>query len=272
MSPIKSVIAGVIAVFVLIMVLGSFTVIGTGTRGIVTTFGKVHEGILDEGIHFVRPFIDSVTKMSVRYNTNDVRSEAASKDMQSVHFVVAVTWKLNSASVNTVYQTIGDEDAVLGNILAPAVFETVKASTAKMTAEEILTKRASLKENIDSVLKARANQYGILLDQVSIKDIKFGDDYTKAIEEKQIAEQNAKKASYDADRAREEAKAEVNRAEGKAKAQKLLRDTVSPKLLSQQAIEKWDGHFPSTLVMGKNDGNMLFSIPVNPKQDTSKEE
>lgn len=88
----------------------------------------------------------------------------------------------------------------------------------------------------------------------------FSPEFSRAIESKQIAEQEAKQAEFIAKKATQEAQAEINRAKGQAEAQRLQRQTLTPDLLQKQAIEKWDGHFPT--VMGGN--GTLPLININP--------
>lgn len=243
-----------------------FTIVNAGQRGVVMRFGKVQNTILDEGIHPIMPIMTSVKKLSVRVQKNDFQADAASKDLQKVTTELAVNWHIDPAQVNKVYQQVGDAEQIVVGIITPAVSEVVKAATAEKTAEEIITKRTELKEKIDKHLKNRLAAYGILVDDVSLVNFGFSPEFTKAIEAKQIAEQEAKQAEYIALKASKEAQAEVNRAKGQAEAQRLLRENLTPQILQKQAIEKWDGHFPQ--VMGGS--NALPLINVSPPSSTSK--
>ena len=100
----------------------------------------------------------------------------------------------------------------------------------------------------------------VIVDDVSLVNFAFSPEFSKAIEAKQIAEQEAKQAEFSAKKATQEAQAEINRAKGQAEAQRLQRQTLTAPLLQQQAIEKWDGHFPT--VMGGN--GTLPLININP--------
>ena len=95
------------------------------------------------------------------------------------------------------------------------------------------------------MLVSRLANYGIILSDVSIIDIKFSDEFNKAIEAKQVAEQEAKQAIFKAEQAKNDAVARVNMAEGQAKAQQLQQQALSPELLQKMAIDKWDGRFPT---------------------------
>lgn len=261
---ISYIVGGLVLVLAAIL-FKPFAIVNPGERGVVMQFGKVLPNVLDEGIHPIVPVVNTVKTISVKVQKSDVQSEASSKDLQDVKTLSAVNWHIDPKRVNEVYQRIGDENELLNRIIAPAVSEVVKASTARKTAEEIITQRTELKQEIDTTLKERLAAYGILVDDVSLVDISFSPEFAKAIESKQIAEQEAKRADFTALRAEKEAQAEVNRARGQAEAQRLQRQTISAELLQQQAIEKWNGQFP--MVMGGS--NTLPFINLNPSNLSS---
>lgn len=119
---------------------------------------------------------------------------------------------------------------------------------AKMTAEEIITKRIELKKNIDHALIERLNNYNTLITDVSLIDMAFTEEFSNAVEAKQIAEQKSQQAHYEAEMEKQRAEATINKARGEAEAQRLLQKNLTPKLLELKAINKWDGHLP--LIMG----------------------
>lgn len=244
---IKLAIGGFLLILALIIfvVLNPFVQIGAGERGVVMNWGEVQPQIMSEGLHFRTPIMQSVQIISVRVQKSDVKTTSASKDLQDVGLELVVNWKINTAKVNQVYQTIGDEKAVLDNIIIPAVSEMAKAATAKKTAEEIITKRQELKADIDKLLVNRLGQYGIILSDVSIISIDFSDEFNKAIEKKQVSEQEAKQAMFKAEQAKNDAIARVNKAEGEAKAQTLQVQSLTPELLQKLWLEKWDGRLPT---------------------------
>lgn len=288
------------SIFALTLVLGSYSTVGPGERGVLVTFGKASDGVLEPGLHLKLPLFSTIKTISVQVNKSDVETSAASKDMQEIHTHVAVNWSVNATSVVNTYKNIGDEDQILKRIIAPAVSEVLKAEMAKLTAEEILTKRLDLKKAIDNGLTGRLANYGVSLADLSIVNLTFSQQFTKAIEDKQIAEQQAKQAEYVAQKATADAKASVNTAKGEAEAtviqakaqaeanlakakaqseaQKLLRQTITPELLQLKAIERWDGTMPNVLGSSQQSG-LLFNIPVTNKststtttQEEAKEE
>lgn len=244
-SIIKWIIIGAVVLF-LFFVINPIVVISAGHRGVVFNRARgVEERILGEGVHLRIPLVESVISMSVRVQKDEIAAEAASKDLQTVHTDIVVNYHLASDRVNKIYQQIGDESDIVDRIIKPAVNEVVKAATARLTAEEILTKRPALKADIDTLLAKRLQTYNIVLDDVSIVNVSFSKEFNDAIEAKQIAEQEAQKAKFTAQQAEQEAIAEINRAKGSAEAQRLQQQTLTAELLQKQAIEKWDGKFPT---------------------------
>lgn len=235
----------VVAIFFLLASAGPLVIVGAGYRGVVMNFGKVQDMILDEGLHLRIPVMTVIKQLSVRVQKTDILAQVGSKDLQDVKLDVAVNWHIDPARVNKLYQNVGDEEQVINRILIPAVGEVVKAAAAKKNAEEILTKRPELKAEIDDNLDERLATYGIILDSVSLLDVEFSKEFADAIEQKQIAEQEAQRAAYVAQKAEREAEAEVNRAKGRAEAQKLLQQTLTPEVLQNKALETWDGKFPT---------------------------
>lgn len=240
-----------IIVLCLGMILSSCSIVGPGERGVRIALGSVSDDAKTPGVYLWIPFLMGMANINVQVQKADIESTAASKDMQDIHAHVAVNWSLSPDKVVVTYKTIGDESDVEKRILNPAVNEIMKAATSKRTAEEVLTKRLEMKKDIDEGLSSRLAQYGITLHDVSIVDLKFSDGFSQAIEHKQIAEQQAKQASYVAEKATQDARAEVERAKGQAEAQRLLKSTMTGEILQQRAIEKWDGHFPQVMGSGQ---------------------
>ena len=240
-------ITGGIFILFLAIIMRPFAVINAGERGVLMQFGKVQDRVLDEGLHPIIPIVISVKRINVRVQKNTFQSDAASKDLQTITTELAVNWRIDPLKVNRIYQQVGDETLIIDGIITPAVSEVLKAATAKKTAEEVITKRTELKQEIDSNLKKRVESYGIIIDDVSLVNFSFSPEFSRAIESKQIAEQEAKQAEFIAQKATQEAQAEINRAKGQAEAQRLQRQTLTPELLQKQAIEKWDGRFPTVM-------------------------
>lgn len=226
-----------------VIFLRPFVIINPGERGVVTRLGQVQGQPLGEGLHFKLPIIDRITRINVRINKDQVPGNGSSKDLQDVDIDVAINWKVTPDKVGFVFQELRDEENALERVLIPAVNEVVKAATAQKTAEEIITKRAELKSDIDVGLRERLAAYGLTLTDVSITNIEFSEQFTQAIEAKQVAEQKAKQAVFIAKEAEQQAQAKINLAKGDAEAQRLQAETLKAQggelFLKKEAIEAW---------------------------------
>lgn len=250
------------AIAVGVVVLNPFVVVPAGKRGVVMNFGKVQPTVLDEGLHFKIPFASSVKTLSVRVQKTDIEVPAGTKDLQIITTALSLNWHIDPSRANQIYQEVGDEGAIANQIIIPAMTEVLKAATPKRNAEEIITKRNELKAEIDIAIEERLSPYGILVADASLVNIAFSPEFSKSIESKQIAEQEAKQAEYEALKASKQAEAEVNRAKGKAEAQRLLQTSLTQELIQQEAIAKWDGQFPNVMT---GDGALPF-VNINAAQ------
>jgi regulator of protease activity HflC (stomatin/prohibitin superfamily) len=252
-----------LTLFFLILALIStfFVVVNAGERGVLMEFGKVQEKILGEGIHPIIPLVNTVQKLSVRVQKQEISAEASSKDLQDVFADVALNWHIIPEEANAIFQEIGTEVAIIDRIINPAVEEVIKAIIAKYTAEQIITKREDVKAGLDDSLTTRLINYHIAVDDISLVHVHFSVQFSAAVEAKQIAEQEAKRADFIAKKAIKQAEAKVNIARGEAEAQKLLRENLTPEILQKEAIEKWNGTLP--LVVGGRSTELLDLSKLN---------
>jgi len=230
----------------LVWVFSPFVIIGAGERGVV--FNQLHgieDKILPEGFSFIIPVIQRVVKMDVRIRKSDTRATAASKDLQTVATEIVLNFHLFPDKVNKIYQEIGLDYEK--RIIDPAVQEIVKAVCAEFTAEELITKRQLVKDEIKTSLHKRLTTSYISLDELNITDFQFSKIFNEAIESKQTAEQLALKAGRDLERVRIEGQQKVVQAKAEAESQRIQKETISPIILQLRAIEKWDGKFPQVL-------------------------
>lgn len=249
----------------------SFSIVNAGERGVLMKFGEVQEVVLDEGLHPIIPIVNTVKKLSVRVQKQEILAEASSKDLQKVSTDVALNWHIIPEEANVVFQEIGDENEIVERIIDPAIKEVVRAVIAKYSAEEIVDKRNEVKVAIANILIAQLASYHIAVDRTALVETQFSQEFSDAVEAKQVAQQQAKQAGYLAQRAAQEAQAKVNLAKGeaesevyiargKAEAHKLLQETLTQEILKNQVIEKWDGKLP--FVVGKDTKEFLeFDLP-----------
>ncbi len=239
----------------IIIFLSFFVIVNAGERGVLMRFGEVQDQVLSEGIHVILPIVNTVEKLSVRVQKQEQSAEASSKDLQDVFTDVALNWHIIPEKTNLIFQQIGSESSIIDRIIEPAVEEVLKAVMAEYTAEEIITKRRQVKAEVDSFLTERLTPYYLAVDDISLVHVHFSERFGEAVETKQIAEQEAKRAGFMAIKAAKEAEAKVNLAKGEAEAQGLIQTTLNNQLLKKQTIEKWDGKLP--LVMGRDTNKVL---------------
>jgi len=246
-----------LALFLVAILASFFAIVNAGERGILLKFGAVQPIVLEEGIHPIIPIVHTVKKLSVRVQSQEITAEASSRDLQDVYTDVALNWHIVPEETYLIFQQIGEQDAIIQHIINPAVEEVLKAVMAMYTAEEIITKRGQVKTGVDQALIERLRPYHIAVDDISLVHVHFSNRFSDAVEAKQVAEQEAKRAEFVALKAVKEAEARVNLAKGEATAQQLLRDSLTPELLQRQAIEKWNGNLP--LIVG-GEGTKLLDM------------
>lgn len=246
-----------VVVVVLIAISISFmTVIPSGHTGVITTFGKVSEEVLQEGLHVKMPW-QVVHKINNRITKLDVATEAFSKDLQTVSTVIAVEYRVDKSKSYSIFKEVGDfYESIL---VLPAANEVLKSIVSQYTAEETITNREMISEGLVVELNEKLNDIGITVEYVNIIDFDFSEAYISAIEEKQVAEQKLLKAKTEAEekkvteqgeadamliKAQAEADALVIKAESEAKANEVIANSIKEGLVDYKMIEKWDGKLP----------------------------
>lgn len=234
--------------------LNPIAIVEAGQRGVVLRFGAVKGEVLNEGMHWRTPFVERIVKMDVRVQKEQVESGAATKDLQTVDSVIALNFHLDPSKVANIYQQVGDNDAVLENVISPSLQESVKAGTARYTAEELITKRDEVREDIKLSLTQKFTPRGIIIDEFNIVNFSFSDSFEAAIEAKVTAEQSALAAKNKLDQVRFEAEQRVAQAKAEAEAIKIQAQAIQQQggqnYVQLQAIEKWDGKLPTNFVPG----------------------
>lgn len=268
------------AIILLIVALNSFTIVPAGHTGVVLTMGEVSKTSYDAGFHLKIPFVQKVETMSNKIQVYETPASAVSKDLQTVSSNIAVNYRLIAADSASMYEDVGTDYKTV--LIAPVVQECMKSATAKYTAEELITERQAVGDEVKAALDLKLNDYGIYIEKFNIVNFDFSDEFNNAIEAKQVAEQNLLKteteqkqvriiAQTDADKkviaAEAEAKAILTQAQAQADANKLLNDSLTDKVIAYEEIQKWNGIMPK--VVG-SDGGFLINIPVDDSTATTQ--
>ncbi|MEX1044567.1 MAG: prohibitin family protein [Chthoniobacterales bacterium] len=276
----------IVVILLLVAAAGVFVTVDAGTVGVVKRFGAVKDVALPEGLHFKLPFAEEVVPMTTRLTASEAKATAASRDLQIVTTDVTTTYAINGDLAPLTFQRVGTPEKIAVTIVNPAVQESVKAVTAKFTAEQLVTQREVVKQQIQQAIEAFINttlgekevQGALNIANVAITDFKFSDEFNKAIESKVQAEQAALQAKNEklrrvtqAEAAAEEVKlaAEAQaftiEAESIARAEAITREAEAlsgrPEVLRLRSIERWDGMLPR---ISSGEG-MLQMLQLDPK-------
>ena len=251
----------IIAILLLIITLSSITIVPTGHKGIVITMGAIDEKVLNEGIVFKIPFVQSIKTLDARILKYEADAVCLSKDMQEAQARVAINYRIDIKDADKLYKNIGESYEL--TILNPAVSECVRSTTARFTSDDLIGKRSEISQQIINLLIEKLQGKYITIDSLNIISFEFSENFNKAIEDKQIAEQQAIKARHDLEQIRIEAEAKVLMAKAEADANMLITETeakamglmaeaeakalklknvrITQNMLLLEYIKKWDG-------------------------------
>ena len=276
---LTAIIGGVIAALLILIGFNSYVVINPGEAGVLSILGKAQEDALLEGIHYKIPFISKVDVYDVTVQKFEVPAQSATKDLQDLKASFAINFRLDPVKVVDIRRKQGTLSNVVSKVIAPQTQESFKIAAARKTAEQAITKRDELKADFDVALNERLDKYGIVVLDTSVINLNFTDEFAQAVEDKQIAEQRAQRAVYIAREAEQEAQADINRAKGKAEAQRLLADTLRAQggslVLQKEAIEAWrqgGSQMPNVLILGgENESSIPFLFNLGDLADINQD-
>jgi regulator of protease activity HflC (stomatin/prohibitin superfamily) len=226
---------------------GSCYTVQSGERALVFTWGEV-TSIKSEGLQFKMPIMQSVEKVDIRIQKVEAPADAASKDLQTVSTTVALNYSLDPSRLKELYSTVGLD--VESRVIATRVQETVKAVAAKYTAEELITQREAVRQEIARSITSQLQEYHLTVAAggVQITNFDFSKSFNDAIEEKQVAEQKALTAKNNLERIKVEAEQRISQARGEAEAIRIQAEAIKAQggkeYVNLKAIEKWDGKLP----------------------------
>ena len=276
----------VVLIVAVILAFSMIKTVPTGYTGILTTFGKVEPNTVSAGVHVIAPW-QKIVKLDNRTQKVSVETDTFSKDIQQVKVSLAVNFCIDQTTAQELYKTVGVN--YYESVVLPRILENVKAVVAEYSAENLVAKRGELSDEILTRLTDDAAAYGINIISISVEDIDFTDEFTDAVERKQVATQNKLAAETEqaqktmeeqaaADRAVISAKAKAEQdviaanaelevtkiqaeaalyaGEKEAEMNKRIAESLTPNLVKYYYIKQWEGVLPKT-VLGEDNSFMI---------------
>jgi prohibitin 2 len=238
----------------ILLLLSCFYIVQPGQIGIEVLFGKVKE-YSQAGLQSKNPMAN-IIRYDCRTMKEDHKAEGMSKDMQLVTVESVINYRIDFTRIADLYSKVGIDYSE--KIIGPSIQESVKAICARYNVEEITVNRARLKLEIEDLLSIKMSNFYIILQDVNLVDIDFSAEFNKVLEEKQIQQQQIKVAEYRMEQAEKDKETAILQAQAEAEKQRLLRESVSEKIVQLKYLEKWNGVLP-TIVTGDK-GMMMFNV------------
>ena len=249
MNKLKGIIPIAIILVVAFLIMGGcYKQIDPGEVGIRTFFGKITSQSLDEGLHFYWPIGGNIIVYDAKQQRMNCNTEVFTKDIQTAKIQFAINYSLDRTKVADLHQTVGI--SFEQKLIEPAVINAVKDVIGQWEADSLIAKREEAAKLIFSTLNQVLDKYAIQVSAVNIMDISYSDAFEKAVEEKQVAMQNAIKAKNITDQKTEEGKQLVILAEAEAKSMTTRAEALEKNkdLVLYEAVMKWDGKLPVYLM------------------------
>jgi regulator of protease activity HflC (stomatin/prohibitin superfamily) len=264
--------------FLGIVLWGTYVIVPAGSRGVVLWFGRVEQRVMNEGLHFKVPLTETVMKVDVRVQPHPFREiDASSKEYQIVKMTGMMNFHIDPAFVNDLYQKVGLDFAE--KVIDPAFNDFVKEVVPIYPIGEILPKREEIRQTAMKKLGENLAKYHIIVDDIYFANIRFSPEYEKAIEAKQVAQQQVEthkqilaqreiEAQQKVATAKGDAEAILVVAQEQAKANEVLSRVLTPILVSYKSIERWNGVLPQVaggalpfIELGKMSGILETASP-----------
>ncbi|ETI20139.1 prohibitin-1 [Cladophialophora carrionii CBS 160.54] len=197
-----------------------------GSRAVIfDRLSGVRDTVVNEGTHFLVPWLQKAIIYDVRTKPRNISTTTGSKDLQMVSLTLRVLHRPDVQQLPKIYQSLGqDYDE---RVLPSIGNEVLKAIVAQFDAAELITQREAVSQRIRADLTKRAQEFNIALEDVSITHMTFGREFTRAVEQKQIAQQDAERARFIVEKAEQERQANVIRAEGEAESADIISKAVA---------------------------------------------
>ena len=244
----------VVVVIAAVLAFSTYFIVPPGEVAIKTRLGAIVDSY-SEGLHFKLPFLESITKFSIQIQRANIKTQAFSKDLQTMNANLVVNHRIQKETAVSIYRNLGP--SYVENIVDPAVQEVFKAIAARYSAERVISERNALVQELNLEVKERLTKKEIIVTDISVVDLDFTEQFLRAVEDKQVADQQAQMAGKLVEKAKRDAEQQIAKSRGEAEALRMQREQVTPQLIELRkvdaqlkAIEKWNGVLPGYVGAG----------------------
>ena len=239
------------AIILLFLFFNSWFIVEPWYNGFTVTLGKINQTVYSDWLHLKTPIITKAVKYNIQTQKLEAVADASSKDLQTVSASIVVNYKYQESAVVTLYKNVGKEEKVAEKIIQPAVQEVFKSVVAKYSAEQLITDRSKVSQDIETALNDRLKTYWIQIQAFNIVNFDFSKSFNDAIEAKVTAEQNALAEKNKLEKVKYESEQKVVAAEAQAKAIEIQAKAIQARWCAEYVklkwIEKWNWQLPTTM-------------------------
>lgn len=261
-------VGGALLIFLVVIGASQATaVVEPGSRGVRVTLGKVSPVFEQEGLVFKMPFITTIRQVSVRQQTEELRTECYSSDLQQVKATVRILYRVPESSVVSIFRDF--EGEVFPTLIAPRVVEALKEAASTLSAEMIVQNRETIKlETLEATRKKIGELQGsgplLAIEDITLSDLALSPELNAAIEQKMTQREEAERAKFVQRQTEIEAETAIIKARGEGESIQIRGEALrqSPAFIRLQIVEKWDGISP-LVIGGQGDGGSGILVPLN---------
>jgi prohibitin 2 len=238
-----------------------FYVVDPGDRGVRVTLGSVDATVVNEGFGMKLPFITDINRLTIKQQVGELKAACFSSDLQQVNMLLKVMYRMPESSTLEIFR--GYAGSPFDTLIGPRVYEAMKEVTAAESAESIVRHREQIKVRAKELASKKVGTI-LVIEDIVIENIDLSNELETAIEQKMVQEQEAAKAKFTQQKTEIEARTNVIRAEGEAKALSIQGEAIrkNPETMQMELIKKWNGVSP--MVVGSGSGTNVI-MPLHNK-------
>ena len=242
----------------LLVFVQSICVIPSNTVGVkYSALNGTSKNTLKEGVHFVTPFVDKIYKIDTTVQERTDKSVSVqTKDAQWAKMQVNVKYEVSKSNAFKVYKQYKTMDALKENIIGNYAQNAMNEVCSNYNIIDLLgDQRNEIINKASEILRENLEKEGVTLKMLTIKDLDAGEKIEKAISDEAVAKKQVETAKQKQEKARTEAETKLIEAEGEANANAVKTKALTPEVLQEQWINKWDGKLPKV-----TDGNTMIGL------------